>query len=439
MGNIAAIVLIISISLFIVKSKFAYFIGIKRQALLLVFFVHLFFGLTLTYIYSNFYLDRSLADTFKYFDDANHIFQLFKTNPKLFWDLFLGSNSAALNSVEALENTHTWFPESRRTFYNDNRTIVRINLIIRFFSFGSYFFHLIIFFLMGIIGKALLFKVGKSYLPQKEALWFLVIFFIPSIVFWSSGILKEGPLFLIMGYLIYQLHNLHQKGITFWNTSQILGLIICMIFIKFYVLIFMIPAILIFLQFKYLKYRKIKIIIFNFIGFLIGAQIWHVINPRWSVFTILKWKKNDFIGLAEVEKANSFISTRYLDDNLLSFLANIPEALLNSFIQPTFWNITNVFSGLTAIENFVLLIFMIFCVVKGRRVNVTNVGVFALIYALSFLTITAMITPIIGSLVRYKIPILPFLLFFFIQFLDVNKITSTINKLISKINKLFLL
>lgn len=439
MNHIAAFVLIITFVFFALKSNFATFIGVKKHTFLLIFFIHLFSGLILTYIYTNFYSSRSLADTFKYFDDSNKIFELFFKDSKVFWKLFFGDLSSFERDIQILEQTNTWFPESRRTFYNDNRTIVRINLILRFLSFGSYYFHLIAFIIMSILGKSLIYKVGKSYLTGKETLWFVIVFFIPSIIFWSTGILKEGPLFLILGSLIFQLDKLYTKGFSLLRIIKVLLLIGIMVFIKFYVLIFMIPALLIFIQLNNLKIGTVKILFINFIVFIVSAQLWHLIHPRWSMFTILKWKKNDFIGLAEVEQANSFIQTRYLDDNLWSFLLNIPQSAINSIIQPTIFNITNMLSALAAFENIVILLVVIFCIRYGSKRNINKVGVFSIVYAISFLTITAMITPIIGSLVRYKIPVLPFFLFFFIQFLNPNIIPVFIQKIINKIHKLFLL
>tara|TARA_Y100001933_G_scaffold249215_1_gene283986 strand:- start:599 stop:769 length:171 start_codon:yes stop_codon:yes gene_type:complete len=42
-------------------------------------------------------------------------------------------------------------------------------------------------------------------------------------------------------------------------------------------------------------------------------------------------------------------------------------------------------------------------------------------YAIALLTIIGMVTPIMGSLVRYKIPAIPFLLMFFLLFMEKEK------------------
>ena len=49
---------------------------------------------------------------------------------------------------------------------------------------------------------------------------------------------------------------------------------------------------------------------------------------------------------------------------------------------------------------------------------------FALAFSLFLLTIIGLTTPILGAIVRYKIPALPFLILVALLFLDVQKLPS---------------
>ena len=73
--------------------------------------------------------------------------------------------------------------------------------------------------------------------------------------------------------------------------------------------------------------------------------------------------------------------------------------------------------------------FIIVCVLFGKRTNFKPIGYFFIMYALIFMTIIGMVTPIIGSLVRYKIPALPLFLMFFLLFLDVDKLKEKLTVL----------
>lgn len=403
------ILLISAIALSWPNNWFSRYFGLQRKTLLLLFASKLVVGLLLSWVYAEYYTDRSMADTYKYFDDAGCFFQVFQNSPYDFIKILFGSEEISEASRQFVSKTHNWYPVSRRTFYNDNRTIIRLNAIFSLFTGHSYLGNLLLFNWLAFVGQLFLFRTGRKYLPNRSVEWLMVCFLIPSVIFWSSSILKEAPLLLALGLLMHQFHQIKSHLANWTNYTFILLLVASLVYIKFYALIFMIPAILVYLQLHYIRTSRVKIFAFNVFGLMALAQIWHWIHPRWSIFTILKWKKNDFVGLARVMDANSFLKTYALEDNLWSFLLNIPQGLVNSLLRPFPWEITNAFSAIASLEN--ILIVAAFVVLICRKKSWDNLSIATFIYAISFLTIIGMITPIAGSLVRYKIPVLPFLFF----------------------------
>jgi hypothetical protein len=413
-------------------------IGVNKFVLPFFLFIHVVCGIGLSAIYTYYYPNRNLADTFKYFDDSKHLFALFHNHNTVFWKVFLGIEEMGEDIVKELSFTNNWFPNSRRTFFNDNRTIIRINTLLRFVSFGNYYIHLLFFILMGFVGKIFIYQTLKKFIPSTHhILWLFTVFLIPSVVFWTSGVLKEGPLFLLLGIIIYFLDKLYFKPKKIKNYLFLLPFAYLMVFIKFYVVLFMIPAFLWIIQLKNTQINRWKLLIFNVIFYLTIIQIWHWVHPRWSLLTILHAKKIDFEGLAQLEAANSYIKTYDLHKNIGSFILNIPQGLFHALFQPLFWNCNTIFMWIAFLENTILLIFVLFLYVYSSKNKNSHQGIFALFYALCFLIITGMITPIAGSLVRYKIPALSFLLFYFIQNFDFNKISIRKQILIQKFSKLF--
>jgi hypothetical protein len=413
-------------------------IGINKFVLPFFLFIHVLCGIGLSAIYTYYYPNRNLADTFKYFDDSKHLFALFHNDNKVFWKIFLGLEELGEDVVKELSFTNNWFPNSRRTFFNDNRTVIRMNTLLRFISFGNYYIHLLFFIVMGFVGKIFIYQTLKKYIPTTHhILWLFTVFLIPSVVFWTSGVLKEGPLFLLLGLIVYYLDKVYCSPKKTHNYLILLLLAYLMVFIKFYVVLFMIPAILWVIQVQLTQINKWKLLIFNAIFYILIIQIWHWIHPRWSLLTILHAKKNDFEGLAQLEAANSYIQTYALDKNIVSFILNIPQGLFHALFQPLLWKCNTIFMWIAFFENTILLIFVLFLLFYSKQKQNTSHGIFALWYALCFLIITGMITPIAGSLVRYKIPALSFLLFYCIQKFDFNKISSQQQNLIQKFSKLF--
>lgn len=412
--------------------------GLKRFVLPFFLVIHVLCGIGLSAIYTYYYPNRNLADTFKYFDDSKHLFALFYNDSTIFWKVFLGIEEMGEDVVKELSFTNNWFPCSRRTFFNDNRTVIRINTLLRFVSFGNYYVHLLFFIMMGFVGKIFIYQTLKKYIPASHyILWLFSVFLIPSVVFWTSGVLKEGPLFLLLGLIVYYLDKVYCNPKKTHNYLILIFLAYLMVFIKFYVVLFMIPAILWVIQLHTIQINTWKLLIFNAIFYILIIQIWHWIHPRWSLLTILHAKKIDFEGLAHLEAANSYINTFALHKNIGSFVINIPQGLFHSLFQPLFWNCNTIFMWIAFLENTILLIFVLFLFFNSSKISRSHQGLFALFYALCFLVITGMITPIAGSLVRYKIPALSFLLFYFIQKFDFNKISIRHQNLIQKFSKLF--
>lgn len=413
-------------------------IGLKTFILPFLFLIHVICGIVLSSIYTYYYPNRNLADTFKYFDDSKHLFDLFFNDNSVFWKVFLGLDELGEDVVRELSFTNNWFPNSRRTFFNDNRTVIRLNTLLRFISLGNYYIHLLFFILIGFIGKIFIYHTLKKYLPISNYLfWLFAVFLIPSVVFWTSGVLKEGPLFLLLGLIIYYLDKVYCSVKKASNYLILFALIYLMVFIKFYVVLFMLPAIMWIVQLRLTNINRWKLLIVNILGYLIIIQLWHWIHPRWSLLTILHAKKIDFEGLAKIEAANSYIKTYVLDKSLWSFILNIPQGLFHALFQPLFWKCNTFFMWIAFFENSILLIFVAILFFYRQSKSHSHQAIFALFYALCFLIITGIITPIAGSLVRYKIPALSFFLFYFIQRFDFNKISKAKQIQIQKLSKLF--
>ncbi len=395
--------------------------GLSRKFLVIAFIVKVLAGVALTFIYTHHYNIRSEADTFRYFDDSYHLHRAAFENPKAYLRMMFGVDDGK-DLMPYLDSMNNWFPAERTTFYNDNRTVIRINALIRWISFGSYYVHLLIFSFLAFYGLTFIYKGYHRYFAGKKIWLGLILFFTPSIIFWSSGILKEGPLFFVLGITLNVINKIFNKR-AYWQHYTLL--VFCFLFLfhlKFYVGLLLIPAITGYLWILNPKGpNAILKTIINLMFYFGIASLWHIYNWNWSLFTVLKWKRRDFLGLAESMNAKSLIGTGNLEDNPLSFIQNMGQGLFNAILRPFPWEVYSFVILPNAIENFLVIVFIVLCIVFGKIQNFQKIGYFFLIYFFALLTIVGMVTPIMGSLVRYKIPAIPFLLMFFLLFLDKEK------------------
>lgn len=395
--------------------------GISRRFLVIAFIVKILAGITLTFIYTAYYPNRNEADTFRYFDDSYHLHKAASENPQAYFKMLLGSDDDA-DLMPYLDGMNNWFPAERTTFYNDNRTVIRINAVLRWVSFGSYYFHLLVFSFLAFYGLTFIYKAFHRYFPGKKFLLGLILFFMPSLVFWSSAILKEGPLLFVLGITLNILNKIFTKR-SYWQHYLLLAFCILFLFhLKFYVGLLLIPATTGYLWILHPKGPgPVLKSILNFGGYFVIAVLFDLFNKNWSLFTVLKWKRSDFLGLAGVMDAKSLIYTGNLQDNWLSFLIHVPLGFFNTLVRPFLWEVYSIVLLPNALENILILLCIALAILWGKKRNFNQIGYFFIIYAIGLMTIIGMVTPIMGSLVRYKIPAMPFLLMFFLLFLDKEK------------------
>lgn len=404
------------------KWRFFNLQGISRRFLVLAFLLKITAGLLLTLLYTEYYTNRQEADTFRYFDDSSHLHRAATENPKAYARMLFGVDDGA-DLMPYLDSMNNWFPAERTTFYNDNRTVIRINALLRWVSFGNYYIHLFVFAFAAFYGITFIYKAFHRYFTGKKKWLAVILFLTPSLVFWSSGILKEGPLLFVFGITLNVLNKIFTKRAYRQHYLLLVGCALFLFHLKFYVGLMLIPATTGYLWILNKKgpHAIVKLIA-NYAAYFFAAVIWHRINWHWSLFTVLKWKRRDFIGLANEMNAKSFFHTGALEDNPISFLIHVPEGFFNAILRPFIWDVYSLVILPNAVENIIIVLFILFCIIYGSVKQFNKIGYFFIGYAFSLLTVIGMVTPIVGSLVRYKIPAIPFLLLFFLLFLNKNKI-----------------
>src|SRR6185295_14228476 len=95
---------------------------------------------------------------------------------------------------------------------------------------------------LSFTGLVYIYKLFFPYLKRIPVILLIACFLFPSVLFWSSTVLKEGIIFLGLGLLLY--HS--QCGLrSTYQVKNVLGLLLgalILVFIKIYVLIALFPA-----------------------------------------------------------------------------------------------------------------------------------------------------------------------------------------------------
>ncbi len=423
---------------FIVKLNFFKIEGVSSKILTALFIIKIASAFAITLIYTYYYQDHFESDIFKYFEDGKVIHSSIHNNPFDFLRLITGIGADAPHLDQYYKLTNFWFKEHDYGLLNDNRTIIRFNAISLIFSFGYLNVHNVFMAFLSFTGLTAIFKVFYKYFHDKRNLLLFSIYLIPSVLIWTSGVLKEGLVMFSLGFvLFYSDKLLNEKFI--WKYFLGLFLAIYLLFIsKFYVLLAIIPGLFSIAAIKLFKSR-LKFYVFSLIHILIFVIFFffHFIFTQFNLTEIVSTKQHDFINMINEDKnVGSQIDIPALKPSFSSFIKNIPNAIINSFFRPHIFEIKSFMYVIPAIENlFVVLLFvlLIFFYKKNDSEKLLWLW-FSVSFVMILFVLCGLTTPVLGALVRYKVPALPFLFIIFITFIDFNKIIE-LSKHITKWKK----
>ncbi len=429
-GEIIYCLLLIATTTFLVfKTRFFKLQGIKSWWLAAAFYLKVMAGLLMTVIYTRYYPDRNKADIFKYFDDSEVMYQSIHSSPMDYVKMVLGiqNDNASFDSLY-YSKMNNWYRKYETVTYNDSHTIIRINALLRPITFGYFQVHNLFFIILSFIGLVALYRTFCQYFTSKPFWLFAAVFLVPSVVFWSSGALKESVLFFAIGIFMYAFQQLIFISVNIQRILLAILGIVLLVFIKMYVLAVLIPIIAANVWIVFTNNRKVLIKFLISILFFINAAILvGKIFPEYNVFELLVGKQHDFIGLARFENAGSFIDPLPLEPHFASFLENAPMAIVNALLRPFPNEISSVLMIPALIENILLVIFLLLAIVFHQtKINHWRIIFLSLFFALLLSIILGLTTPVLGALVRYRIPAIPFLFIALFSMIDFQKIGSFI-------------
>lgn len=391
--------------------------GLSKKIITSVFLLKILFGLILWAIYTYHYTYRNTSDAFRFFDDATIIFNSTKGNFLHFLQIISGINSDAEYLEPHLSQTNHWYRPYDYGLLNDDRTLIRFNAIVLFFSFGNYHVHTIFINFLSLTGLVALYKTFVTVLPTRKMELFLFVFLIPTVLFWGSGVMKEGLILFGMGVFVYSFFKIMQwagnpSGTTFLNIIILLFSLFLLVLVKVYVLICLVPAIVFAIVIKLSGEKRVGLkFACTHILLILAALNIHYIFPDYNVLETLQIKQRDFYNVAELWNAGSAIDIGRLEPNLWSFVVHIPQALATTFLRPHLLEADSIFLFASAIENFVILALLILYFFYFRKPGKEHIQ--WVLFCASFVVFLALLigwtTPIMGAIVRYKLPLLPFL------------------------------
>ena len=210
--------------------------SVSTKTFSVIFLLKLLAGFALFLIYTRFYPDRKFADIFRYYDDSKIMFDAFRDKPYDFFRMVTGFHAADNNLKPYYDSMLNWY--NSEMIFNDSRTMIRLNALMRFFSLNAYYPHAIFMCFLSFVGLTGLFKVFSSEIKNKTRELIFGVYLLPSVMLWSSGVIKEAFLLFSIGMLLYYLKKISTNdGRNAKNIFALFFFSFCVLNIKSYILL----------------------------------------------------------------------------------------------------------------------------------------------------------------------------------------------------------
>jgi len=307
----------------------------------------------------------------------------------------------------------------------NNYMIVRITTFLSFFAMNKYLVLNLFFSMIAFSGAWRLYRFFYEQYPQLHKQFAIAILYLPTFVFWSSGILKDPICVGAIGWITYSLYEIfYKKKNLVSNTVIILFFGYLLFVIKVYILISYVPFFFLYLVLKNVTLLKSRILRITFVlGLIILAVTMFTTVMQELAGTLGNYGGADIKeNIAHYQKAyadqddasSNFSLGVEFDGTTASLLKIAPAAIIATLYRPFFWESKKLSTLLSSTESLAIMFFTLLVLYKSGPVNFIRailkdpVILYCLLFALLFALFVGATTANFGTLVRYKIQCIPF-------------------------------
>ncbi|HPA35620.1 MAG TPA: hypothetical protein PLA16_04595 [Chitinophagales bacterium] len=376
--------------------------SVSKQVLVVGFFLKSFSALLFGYLYKIGFLTG--GDTYLYFHDSAVVYNSAFDNISVFIKLLFGTNdyTPVPNYIlPYVDNMHFWFDRS-------NYFLVRINAFIRIFSFGIYNVHAVIFAFISFIGSYNIYLFFADKVFSKRLLQF-ILFAIPSVVFWTSGVHKEAIVVFALGLILNNFDKIISRQSYYYIAVAIFGIII-LGFARGYLVIFLLPLLLAIYVSRKLGYPKpVNVFIAAIVLFVSLTAMVDISFSNISLFNEFAVRRDYFLNS---EPGNMTFPVKETPKSILGIYNLLTDAILNPVIRPLPWEGNRLLSYIAAAETVILLLIIVVLLLKARLIDIVKnpYAIFSILFGLSILFFIGLIVNNSGAIVRYRSIAIPFIL-----------------------------
>jgi len=364
--------------------------------------VKLVMGSALGLVYLYYY---TANDTWLFFQDANALADFGKKDIVSYFE-FLFNDVAQNDLTNQLVN-------------NQERSIFLIKIMSVFSWIGgnSYWVSASWFSFISFLAAWYLFLIVAKQFEHSWCAAAVAFLFFPSVVFWSSGLVKEtlalAGIYFISGLFLKFIFD--QKAKWFEWLLALYGFWIAWNLKYYWTAIFgavLFTHVLIYVLSKrsaFIQQYKIVVWVMSFVVLCGAVSLLHPNFYLSRFLEVLITNHNDFVRISD---DSGLIHYYQLEAWWGSVILNAPWALFSGLLRPFFWEASGLMALLASLENLLITLLLITAVSRVFKVTTNRLLLLSvLMYIVLLCIFLALSTPNLGSLSRYRVGFLPFLIF----------------------------
>ena len=302
-----------------------------------------------------------------------------------------------------------------------------IGALIGLFTLTTYLPTAVIFAAISFIGIWKLYIVFTKLYPRLSKQLAYAILFIPSVIFWGSGFMKDTITLSCMGWVTHLFYAIFYENKKIVANSLFALFFLYIIFIvKSYIVMAFLPAVLLWgVGLLSYKIKDTRLILFaryflyaSAIGGIavVGGRLETEMFGEYNVESVAfkSFTTRDYLYRISNEQDGSGYTLGDFDPTLMGMLEMAPAGVNVTLFRPYLWEARKPIVMISALESLLFLIYTVVVIFRNnpirlvQRILSDETLQFCIIFTLIFAFAVGVSTSNFGSLVRYKIPCLPF-------------------------------
>lgn len=396
-------------------------------------FAALFFGAIYVFYYGG-------GDTISYYESTIPLKNLLLKSPSDFYRIYFHTTHTNLELYNTF-NHDTGIPLNY--MYIDPKTfmVCKLTFPLMMVAFQSYFVTTLLLAALTYIPLWKLYRTILSYFPSLTFELALATLFIPSVLFWGGGIMKDTYTFAATAYAVVFFSKIMDNPKFFLNYIYLIIAFIVILSIKPYIINVLIPSMAVWFisqNISRIKNVLIKIIIlpiFLTVSAGFGFVLLNSMGESMDKFALDQALETAVVTQQDLKREDQYGSNNFdigsFDASISGVLTKLPIALISGLFRPTLLEARSIVMLLSGFENLILLILLVFTFFKIKFNMIIQLILthpfllFSMTFTLLFGFMIGLTTSNFGALVRFKIPLMPFFMSTILILFSTKKVISS--------------